>query len=98
MLSREDTHSKKPESQNAEARTGAHARHPNSFDIHRSIRPIANTTLALKRRLGSLPLHPVKDHARKGRSLGANFLFPIDLASPALCDERCFAAFAQWWR
>ncbi len=80
-LSREDTHSKKSEARNRKARRPPVSSHPNLLDSHRSIRRAPSTTLIARRRLGSLPLHPVKDHTRKGRSPGANFLFPIDLAS-----------------
>jgi hypothetical protein len=45
--SREDTHPKKPEARTQKPETGTRIRHPNSFGIHRSIRPAISTTLTV---------------------------------------------------
>jgi hypothetical protein len=51
------------------------------LSIHRSIRLAPSTTLIARRRLGSLPLHPVKDHNTQGPKPRRKLLFPIDLTS-----------------
>ena len=89
MLSREDTHSKKPEARKPEARKLPVSSRPNLLDIHRSIRLAPNTTLVARRRLGSLPLHPVKDHTRKSQSSGANSSSRSILRAPRRALSRC---------
>jgi hypothetical protein len=110
--SREDTHPKKPE-----ARTRKANRHPHSTPEllrHSPKHPSRHQHHAdsLGRRLGSLPLHSVKDHtAQRTEVPRANSSFPIALdARPlpplsrckrtagAARDERHLVSFVRWRR